>query len=86
MGVRCSMLRRVSLAVTAMLVVTMGESWDTGRDDDGVAIMFWNLENFFDFIDGGTGESDAEFSATGPRRWTKKRFYRKCNEIGRAHV
>ena len=48
-----------------------------------VRIMFWNLENFFDFIDGGTGESDTEFSATGPRRWTKKRFYRKCNAVAK---
>ena len=45
--------------------------------------MFWNLENFFDFLDGGAGESDAEFSATGPRRWTKKRFYRKCHAVAK---
>jgi endonuclease/exonuclease/phosphatase family metal-dependent hydrolase len=45
--------------------------------------MFWNLENFFDFVDGGTGESDTEFSATGPRRWTKKRFYRKCHAVAK---
>ena len=50
---------------------------------EGVTVMFWNLENFFDFKDDGTGESDAEFSATGPRRWTKARFYRKCNAVAK---
>jgi endonuclease/exonuclease/phosphatase family metal-dependent hydrolase len=45
--------------------------------------MFWNLENFFDFVDGGAGESDTEFSATGPRRWSKKRFYRKCQAVAK---
>ena len=57
----------------------------SGRGEGGseVKVMFWNLENFFDFIDGGTGESDAEFSATGPRRWTKKRFYSKCNAVAK---
>ena len=53
--------------------------------DDGAEyrVMFWNLENFYDFIDGGTGESDAEFSSTGARRWTKNRFYRKCNAVAK---
>ena len=46
-------------------------------------VMFWNLENFFDFKDDGTGESDAEFSATGARRWTKARFYRKCHAVAK---
>ena len=77
------MLRRVVLVVTAIMFGTVGESRDSGRENGGVAIMFWNLENFFDFIDGGTGESDTEFSATGPRRWTKKRFYRKCNAVAK---
>lgn len=48
-----------------------------------VTLMFWNLENFFDFKDDGTGESDAEFSATGTRRWTKSRFYRKCHAVAK---
>ena len=52
-------------------------------DSGSVTVLFWNLENFFDFIDGGAGESDKEFSATGPRRWTKKRFYRKCLAIAK---
>ena len=52
----------------------------TGRE---VTVMFWNMENFFDFKDDGTGESDTEFSATGPRRWSKARFYRKCHAVAK---
>ncbi len=54
-----------------------------GERSEDVTVMFWNLENFFDFIDGGAGESDAEFSSMGPRRWTKKRFYRKCQAVAK---
>lgn len=46
--------------------------------------MFWNLENFFDYFDGGTSESDTEFSSRGERHWTKKRFLAKCNAIAKA--
>ena len=41
---------------------------------DSLVVMFWNLENFFDYTDGGGGESDREFSSSGSRHWTKKRF------------
>ena len=46
--------------------------------------MFWNLENFFDWKDQGTGESDKEFSSNGARSWTKTRFYSKCSAISKA--
>jgi predicted extracellular nuclease len=69
------------LAGVAMAV--NGEAFESEPAAGGVTVMFWNLENFFDFVDGGAGESDAEFSATGPRRWTKKRFYRKCHAMAK---
>ena len=47
-------------------------------------VLFWNLENFFDWKDGGGGESDAEFSSFGARRWTKRRFGAKCRAIAKA--
>ena len=47
-------------------------------------IMFWNLENFFDFRNDTTSTSDAEFSSLGERRWTKKRFNAKCNAVAKA--
>lgn len=45
--------------------------------------MFWNLENFFDYRNDSTSVSDMEFSSFGERRWTKKRFYAKCNAIAK---
>ena len=47
-------------------------------------VMFWNLENFFDWKDQGTGESDRDFSSYGVRSWTKSRFYSKCSAISKA--
>ena len=45
--------------------------------------MFWNLENFFDWTDQGTGESDKEFSSMGERHWTRKKFHAKCDAISK---
>ena len=46
-------------------------------------VMFWNIENFFDFKDEGKNDSDREFSPEGERRWTGSRFYAKCNAIAK---
>ena len=43
--------------------------------------MFWNLENFFDWKDGGISDSDREFSSSGERKWTRGRFYVKRNAV-----
>lgn len=50
---------------------------------DSTLVVFWNLENFFDYTDGGEGESDKEWSSVGSRRWTKTRFYTKCDAIAK---
>ena len=55
-----------------------------GQAKDSLLVMFWNMENFFDYRDGGEGESDNEFSSMGLRRWTKKRFYAKCNAVAKS--
>ena len=81
MGKKALFLLATVLAGAAM--VMGGEAVGTEPAAGGVRVMFWNLENFFDFVDGGTGESDAEFSSTGPRRWTMKRFYRKCHAVAK---
>lgn len=52
-------------------------------ESEHMLVMFWNLENFFDWTDQGTGESDAEFSSYGKRHWTRKRFYSKCDAIAK---
>ena len=51
---------------------------------DSLLLMFWNVENFFDYIDDGTGESDKEFSSYGSRRWTKRKFQKKCDDIAKS--
>lgn len=51
---------------------------------DTLRVLFWNLENYFDWRDGGAGESDAEFSAGGARHWSARRFFAKSNAIAKA--
>lgn len=46
-------------------------------------VMFWNLENFFDYRNDSTSVSDREFSSFGERRWTRKRFGAKCNAVAK---
>ena len=53
------------------------------QESGQMLVMFWNLENFFDWTDQGTGESDTEFSSSGKRHWTRKRFYSKCDAIAK---
>ena len=54
------------------------------QEKDSLLVMFWNVENFFDWTDQGTGESDREFSSYGERHWTKKRFYAKCDAVAKS--
>ncbi len=71
------------LIIILLLLLTQSSSAQTPSAPDSLIIMFWNLENFFDYFDDGTGESDAEFSSLGSRRWTKTRFYSKCDAIAK---
>ena len=48
------------------------------------SVMFWNMENFFDWRCDSLSVSDAEFSSFGDRHWTRKRFYTKCNAAAKA--
>lgn len=54
------------------------------QTEDSLLVVFWNLENFFDHIDQGTGESDKDFSSMGTRRWTSRRFYTKCDAVSKS--
>ena len=73
-----------NLIIILLLLLTLSSSAKTSSNPDSLVIMFWNLENFFDYFDDGTGESDKEFSSLGSRRWTKKRFYTKCELIAKS--
>ena len=58
--------------------------WRSAAQNEKTLMVFWNVENFFDYTDQGTGESDAEWSSRGSRRWTKKRFQAKCDDISKS--
>lgn len=54
--------------------------------EDQTLVMFWNLENLFDWkrdsLNGS--ESEAEFTSFGKRHWTRRRFMAKCNAIAKS--
>ena len=55
-----------------------------GAQEEGtLRLMFWNLENFFDYRNDSTSVSDAEFSSRGARHWTRKRFRTKCQAVAK---
>ncbi len=55
----------------------------TSGADSQFVIMFWNVENFFDWRADSTSRSEVEFSEHGLKKWTKKRFYTKCGAIAK---
>ena len=71
------------ITVLFILHFTMGLCL-SGQECDSLLVMFWNMENFFDYTDGGEGDSDKEFSSMGARHWTKRRFYAKCNAAAKS--
>lgn len=54
------------------------------QERDSLLVMFWNVENFFDWTDQGNCDSDKDFSSNGQRCWTRKRFYKKCDAISKS--
>ena len=68
--------------ILVMFLCAAGLTADAQKTDS-LLVMFWNVENFFDWIDQGTGESDKEFSSYGARHWTKSRFYAKCDSFAK---
>lgn len=76
-------MKRTGMIVLAVLLgCQLTLSAEAGSERDFVAV-FWNLENYFDYTDQGTGDSDREFSSFGTRRWTRKRFAAKSSDIAR---
>ena len=67
----------------SLLLVPMFLVEPAGAVEDTLAVLCWNLENFFDWKDGGTGGSDTEFSARGIRHWTRRKFETKARAIGK---
>lgn len=46
-------------------------------------VVFWNVENFFDYFNDRRNASDIEFSPLGAKHWTKKRFLAKANAVSK---
>ncbi len=53
-------------------------------NDHSPLIMFWNLENLFDYFDDAENEADNTFLPEGERHWSAYKFYRKCNMIAKS--
>jgi len=70
---------------TFLAALIMSLSLGLEQPQDSLLVMFWNLENFFDWkVDStSTSTSDKEFSSFGSRHWTKKKFQAKCNAISK---
>lgn len=67
-----------------LVILLLSLACHTSYSQDSLVVMFWNVENFFDYADGGTGESDKEFSSYGARHWTKTKFRKKCDYIAKS--
>lgn len=52
-------------------------------EPDSLRVLFWNVENFFDWRADSTSTSELEFSSRGEKRWTKRRFRAKSNAIAK---
>ena len=76
------MKRYAAYLLILLLLPVFPSRAQSGREP--VRVLFWNLENFFDFRDEGRCEADHEFSSFGEKRWTKKRFYAKCELLAKA--
>lgn len=78
----CCVISASSSAAHGMEMEVYGKAEEKCHGS-GIVVMFWNLENFFDYKDDGTGASDAEFTPSGARHWTAGRFYSKCRAIAK---
>lgn len=54
-----------------------------GADEDSLRVLFWNVENFFDWRADSTSTSELEFSSRGARHWTRRRVLAKANAIAK---
>lgn len=75
--------RGVKLSLTLIISATAFCARINAQAQDNL-VLFWNLENFFDWTDGGNGDSDTEFTPGGKRHWTARKFYSKCNAVAKS--
>ncbi len=76
-------MRYVYFKYFILLCLLFGSREVYSQDEESISVLFWNLENFFDYKYDGEGEPDKEFSPLGNKRWNKRKFYTKCNAIAK---
>jgi predicted extracellular nuclease len=59
---------------------------DLQRERNSVRVCFYNLENFFDYLDNPAKEGDDAFTPEGMNHWTKTRFEKKANNIAKVFI
>ena len=78
------MYRKTPSEGSAVVQTRFVQGDDAPGEEGRLSVMFWNVENFFDWRNDSTTVSDAEFSAQGERHWTWKRFQAKANAFAKA--
>lgn len=83
----CLLLPANVLFDSFFLSLFLCQNQPAGREDS-LTVVFWNLENFFDWKADSLSESpsDKEFSSFGKKHWTRKRFRAKCEAVAKAFL
>lgn len=68
---------------TMILILATALPLCAGAQRDSLVTVFWNLENFFDTKGGGVSDSEMEFSSSGVRHWTWRRFSTKRDAVAK---
>ena len=53
------------------------------QPEDSLRVLFWNVENFFDWRADSVSTSELTFSSKGEKHWTRRRFKAKSNAIAK---
>ncbi len=84
-----SIAEKVVLVSVFSLIVNIGQlhtrSFEGSGTGETYKIVFWNLENYFDPFD-DPATSDDEFTPTGEKRWSWKKFVKKRNDIAKVII
>lgn len=68
-----------------LFIILLGNSTLAQSVNPTPFIVFWNLENYFDPFDDKSKDDD-EFTPSGTKHWTWKRFLRKRNDIAKVII
>ena len=77
------MRRKIGVVVLSFWVCVFSPGLTGHEKEGGPYVVFWNLENFFDPFDDSL-TVDEEFTPTGDKHWTWKKFLVKRNLIAQA--